>query len=419
MRWLDAKESVRMAMDTLRTNKLRSGLTVLGIVIGVTTVIVISSVINGLNNNVQAFADSMGSNVLWIFHMPVIGVRPTTEMLSRKKLTYDDAMAMRELPHVVAVDPGQRYTNPQAFNVGSVGIKYGKNKVQNTLIEGNTTALAQTNDLTLTSGRMFTDDEDQRRANVVLLGHDAAEKLFGTDDPVGKEVEIESEMFTVIGTLDKQKQPFGNGRNPEDNSAIFPLHTFHKLHPETKEFWIAVKYDDPKNKELVTDEVTELLRRRRKVHVEAPNNFEVFGPDSLTRLWGQITGGLFAFMVAVASVGLMVGGVGVMNIMLVSVTERTREIGVRKALGATKKNILLQFTLEAITLCALGGVIGIAIGGIITLLIHALVAVLPATMSSTWALTGFIVSCVIGLVFGIYPAWRASTLDPIEALRYE
>ncbi len=419
MRWLDARESVRMAMDTLRTNKMRSGLTVLGIVIGVTTVIVISSVINGLNNNVQNWADSLGTNTLWVFHIPVIGVRPTTEMLTRKKLTYDDGIAMRSLPHVVAVDPGQRYTNPVAYDVGSVAVKYGKNKVQNTLLEGDTTAVKDINDLVLTSGRMWTDEEEQRRANVVVLGHDAAEKLFGSEEPTGKEVQIEGDVFTVIGVYGKQKQAFGSGKNPEDNSANFPLETFRKLHPEVKEYWISVKYDDAKNKGLVTDEVTELLRRRRKVHVEQPDNFAIFGPDSLTRLWSEITGGLFAFMVAVASVGLMVGGVGVMNIMLVSVTERTREIGVRKALGATKKNILLQFTLEAITLCALGGVIGIVIGGIITLIIHALVTVLPATMSSAWAITGFVVSLVIGLVFGIYPAYRASTLDPIEALRYE
>ena len=419
MRLLDARESVRMAMDTLRTNKMRSGLTVLGIVIGVTTVIVISSVINGLNNNVQNWANSLGTNTLWVFHIPVIGVRPTTEMLTRKKLTYDDGIAMRSLPHVVAVDPGQRYTNPVAYDVGSVAVKYGKNKVQNTLLEGDTTAVKDINDLVLTSGRMWTDEEETRRANVVVLGHDAAEKLFGNDEPTGKEVEIEGDVFTVIGVYAKQKQAFGSGKNPEDNSANFPLETFRKLHPEVLDYWISVKYDDAKNKGLVTDEVTELLRRRRKVHVEQPDNFAIFGPDSLTRLWGQITGGLFAFMVAVASVGLMVGGVGVMNIMLVSVTERTREIGVRKALGATRKNILLQFTLEAITLCALGGVIGITIGGIITLIIHALVAVLPATMSSGWALTGFVVSLVIGLVFGIYPAYRASTLDPIEALRYE
>ncbi len=230
---------------------------------------------------------------------------------------------------------------------------------------------------------------------------------------------IEGEIFTVIGVLDKQKRPFGSGKNPDDNSAFMPLSTFNKLHPEIKEVWITVKYDDVKNKPVVEDEIRELLRRRRKIRVEQPDNFEIFSPDSITRLWNQITSGLFGFMIAVSSVGLMVGGVGVMNIMLVSVTERTREIGVRKALGATKKNILLQFTLEATTLCALGGVIGVLIGAIITLIVRLLVTGLPATMSSTWAIIGFTVSCAIGLIFGIYPAWKAANLDPIEALRYE
>jgi putative ABC transport system permease protein len=412
------RESVRMALDTLRTNKLRSGLTILGIVIGVTTVIVISSVINGLNNRVTEFADSLGSNVFWVFHMPVIGVRPTTEQLTRKKLTMDDVFALRTLPHVLAADGGHQYS--KAFGVGDVSAKYQGHKVAGALLWAHTAQFADVSNLTLQEGRIFTDQEDQNHAAVCLLGHDTAEELFvNGEDPVGKEVNVETGLYTVIGVLDKQKQPFGSGKNPNDNAIFFPMGTFHSLHPEVLDLWVSVKYDDPRNKALVEDEIRELLRIRRHVKVEAPDNFEIFGPDSLTKLWGNITGGLVAFMIAVSSVGLMVGGVGVMNIMLVSVTERTREIGVRKAIGATKRTILTQFTMEAITLCAFGGVFGILVGAVLTWIVYYLPIGLPATLSTMWVLIGFGVSCTIGLLFGIYPAWKAANLDPIEALRYE
>jgi putative ABC transport system permease protein len=195
--------------------------------------------------------------------------------------------------------------------------------------------------------------------------------------------------------------------------------TFHNLHPEDKDLWVSVKYDDPKNKSLVQEEIREMLRVRRKVRVEAPDDFEIFGPDSLTKLWDQLTGGLVIFMIAVSSVGLMVGGVGVMNIMLVSVTERTREIGIRKAIGATRTVILTQFTVEAVTLCAVGGIFGVLVGAVLTWIVYELPIGLPATLSTVWVLIGFGVSCAIGLLFGIYPAWKAANLDPIEALRYE
>lgn len=412
-----SRESVKLALDTLRANKLRSGLTILGIVIGVATVITISSLINGLNNRVQDFVSSLGSNVLWIYHMPVIGVRPTAEMLARKKLTIDDVMALRQLPHVVAADGAHQHVGQ--FRVGEVDVKYGSRKVAGTILTGATAEVADIDDFNLIQGRMFTDDEDHRAAHVCVLAHDTWDQLFNGQNAIGKQVTIETGLYTVIGVLDKQKQPFGGGQNPRDNQVIFPLGTFHNLHPEDKDMWVSVKYDDAKNRDLVTEEVRELLRIRRRVRVDKPDDFEIFGPDSITKLWNQLTEGLVIFMIAVSSVGLMVGGVGVMNIMLVSVTERTREIGVRKAIGATRGTILTQFTTEAITLCALGGVVGVMLGAIITWIVYFLPIGLPATVSPVWAITGFVVSCAIGLLFGIYPAWKAANLDPIEALRYE
>ena len=417
MRIGDFKETITMALSTLRANKMRSGLTILGIVIGVLTVITISSVVNGLNNSVAGLVESLGSNVLFVFRFPAFGQRPTTEMLTRKQLTYDDAMAMGELPHVVAVSPALQYVdNNSPGRSGVTSMKaYGKT-IQNTILTGVTPEQEKINDMGLTEGRFFNENDEKRAARVAVIGHDTANELFPNQSAVGKEVQAAGLVFTVVGVADKRKTAFGGGQNPQDNQAYFPISTFHYMHPEQLDYWISLKYDDPKNRALVEDELTELLRRRRKVANDKPDNFAIFGTDTLTRLWTQITGGLFLLLFSLSTVALMVGGVGVMNIMLVSVTERTREIGVRKAIGATKRTILTQFTLEAITLCAVGGVLGVVLGSTVA---YGISFLLPTVVSLFWILVAFLSSCLIGLIFGIYPAWKAASLDPIESLRYE
>ena len=411
------RETLQMAFESLRANRMRSSLTILGVVIGVATVIIISSIITGLNNKVAGFASSFGTNSIYAFHMPV-GVQPTPALLARRRLTVQEAIDMRSLPHVVAVNPAQRYQDP-TYGVGEESVKYNGKSIQNTLLEGDTEQMPQTADLSMKEGTIFTGEENLHRANLAVLGHDTAQKLFGEHSALGKDVEIRGELFTVIGVMNKHKQLFGSGPNPQDNIVYMPLNTFHKILPDQKDVWITVRYDQAQNKALVEDEMRTLLRIARKVPTHADDDFDIFTPDALVQLWSQITGGLVLFMIAVSSVGLMVGGVGVMNIMLVSVTERTREIGVRKALGATRGGILLQFTAEAITLCAVGGLLGVALGGLVTLVVHSSIAALPASMSMLWTTISFSISCLIGLVFGIYPAWKAATLNPIDALRYE
>jgi len=412
-------EIVQMATDTIRGNKLRSGLTVLGIVIGVAMVIGVSSIGRGLDDNVRDVVASIGSNVVFAYHMePFIFGRPTEEMRTRKKLTFEDAEAVSQLPHVKAAAALLQFVRPE-LGVGTFAVKYADRKAKNTILEGDTASVKDVVDLRMAAGRFFTEADDERRATVIVLAHDTAEELFPVENPLGKEINIEGRLFEVIGVLAKVKSVFAGGKDPNDNKVLFPLTTFRTLHPELKDHWIMAKATSHDDVPKAIDEISELLRRRRKIPPDKPDNFSVFTSDSISNVWNQLTGMLFIGMFAISSVGLIVGGVGVMNIMLVSVTERTREIGIRKAIGARKRDILLQFTLEAMILTAVGGLSGIILGAVIVGIIPAFWPSLPAHMSMFWTIFGFTSAAGVGLVFGIYPAWKAANLDPIEALRYE
>jgi putative ABC transport system permease protein len=412
-------EEFLLALDTLRKNPLRSALTILGIVIGITTVITVSAMINGLNDNVLAGIRELGSDTIIAYRFPWASLsRPPSAWFTRKELQPEWADDMEKLPHVLAASPSMRIFMPQ-FGSGTADLRRGAFRAKNVILQGNSPSIERIFDMKVQYGRPFDENDTEHRSPVVMLGYDTARILFpDAAKSIGQEVTLNGQLFTVICTMEKRKQGISGGANPEDNIAVMPVTTLRKLYPNNRDYVIFAKASDPKFVAEAVEEMRDLLRRKRRLTSDKPDDFALFTSDYFLDLWNKISGLIFLLMFAVASVGLIVGGIGVMNIMLVSVTERTREIGVRKAIGARRNSILVQFLIEAVTLSAIGGVIGVIFGSGLTLLLRYGLTV-PAVLSIFWVIAALIMCALIGIVFGVYPAWKAARLDPVEALRYE
>lgn len=412
-RWAEVREGMALAFDSLRAHKMRSFLTMLGVFIGVLSVIAMASIIEGLNRAVSGQIQSLGSNVIFVTRFKIgfqFGDRSEEERL-RKPITFETGEAIAEnCPAVDAVSP-QNYVFVDGGNIA----KYKGNTFKRPSLFGTLPDYERVNNHYVEQGRFITDIDHHFKAMVCVIGADVAEALFPKIEPIGKEILVNNHKYRVVGVMEYKKSNLGRNSN---QIIVLPYGTFARLHPWEKELLLVVRSRSLEEQQLAMDQIESALRRQRGVPYNKPNDFELATQEQLLESFRSVTMGIFFLMIGISGIGLLVGGVGVMNIMLVSVKERTREIGIRKAIGAKRRNILWQFLIEAVTLSCSGGIAGILIGTGIALLIGAATP-LPAAVSPLWIFIGFTVSVSVGLVFGIYPAYQAAKLDPIVSLRYE
>jgi putative ABC transport system permease protein len=406
-------ENVRLAFDTLQANRFRSFLTVLGIFIGVLLVVTVASVLNGFRQSVVDQVEQFGTNNIYIYRLPFVQLGPMSrEMRNRKPLQLDDVLAIRE--HCPAVELATPGIQVPTFLKRAV---YEREEVDSPRLRGVFPDNVDVANRKLEEGRFFTEQENEHRMSVVVLGAASAKALFPNGGGVGKQILIDGRKYTVVGTLEKRKES-AFGQNEDDTLFLAPYWTMRRFYPGEDDHFIAARARTGEMPAAL-DEITQVLRRQRRVAWNQDNNFELGTADSLIASFDDIVFATLAVMFLLSTVGFMVGGVGVMNIMLVSVKERTREIGLRKAVGARRRDILGQFLVEAMVLCTIGGVLGLIVGEGLAWGVRQLVPQLFAATPMWARVFAFAGSGSVGLFFGLWPAWKAASLDPVEALRWE
>jgi putative ABC transport system permease protein len=406
-----------MAFHSIQAQKVRSSLTLLGVVIGVSSVIGVAAIIEGLNRGVIGRIQALGSKVFILSRLPAgtFG-RPREDIRLRKHFRFSDARRIEESSP--SAEYVSAFTTRAAFFGDSNNVRYRNEQVTNLILRGvdhNYSAAIPMFDVS--EGRTISRyDQDHARA-VAVIGQGIAATLFPQVDPIGKTIRLNGLPFDVVGVFFKDEGLFGGPG--VDQFVCIPYGTFHKLYPEIEEHFLAVSVRDTADLPKAADEVISAARRVRKVPPAAENDFDLMLPEYFARLWRQLTGALFILTFSISSIALLVGGIGVMNVMLVSVTQRTHEIGIRKAVGARRQDIRTQFLIEALALTSAGGVLGVLLGGGLAWLISAIYPMLPIFVSPFWVLAGLSLAAGVGLFFGYYPASKAAQLDPIVCLRYE